>query len=50
MTVDRFFDRVVIAARCIAMSAQHHQLMPYLSDVAVDDIAGVGQPGDRAQR
>ena len=31
------------------MSAQHRQLMPYLRNVAVDDIAGVGQTGDRAQ-
>jgi hypothetical protein len=31
------------------MSAQHRQLMPYLRDVAVDDVAGVGQMGDRAQ-
>jgi hypothetical protein len=29
------------------MSAQHRQLVPYLRDVAVDDIAGVGQSGDR---
>jgi len=31
------------------MSAQHRQLMPYIRNVAVDDIAGVGQTGDRAQ-
>src|ERR1700682_2714348 len=31
------------------MSAQHRQLMPYLRNVAVGDIAGVGQTGDVAQ-
>ena len=49
------FDRVVIAAHRVAMSAQHRQLVPYLRDVAVDDIAdfmasrtlamGCGTPG-----
>src|SRR5258708_10416517 len=42
------FDRVVIATRRVAMSAQHRQLMPYLRDVALDEIAGVGQAGDCA--
>src|SRR5207237_10892556 len=32
------------------MSAQARQLVPYLRGVAVDDIAGVSQTGDRAQR
>ena len=35
------FARVVIAARGVTMSAQHRELVPYLRDVAVDDIAGV---------
>src|SRR2546426_10536313 len=43
-------DRVVTAPRRVAMSAQHRQLIPYLRNVAADDIAGVGQTGDRAQR
>src|SRR5437016_10089053 len=43
------FDRAVIATRLVAMSAQHRQLMPYLRNVAADDIAAVGQTGDRAQ-
>src|SRR5436305_13554957 len=43
------FDRMVIATHLVAMSVQHRQLMPYLRDVAADDIAGVGQMGDRAQ-
>src|SRR6266849_8751987 len=44
------FDRVVIATHRVAMSAQHRQLIPYLRNVAADDIAGVGQTGDRAKR
>jgi len=32
------------------MPAQHRQLVPNLRDVAIDDIAGVSQIGDRAQR
>jgi len=32
------------------MSAQHDQLVSCLRDVATDQIAGVGQTGDRAQR
>jgi hypothetical protein len=37
------FDGVVIATLCVAMSAQHRQLIPYLRNVAADDIAGIGQ-------
>src|SRR5437016_4857336 len=43
------FGRIVIATRRVAMSAQHRQLVPYLRNVAADNIAGVGQTGDRAQ-
>jgi hypothetical protein len=44
------FDRRVIATHRGAVFAQDCELMPYLCDVATDEIAGVGQTRDRAQR
>ena len=43
-------DRIVIATLRVAMSAQYRQLMPYLRNVGIDEIAGVGETGNRAQR
>jgi hypothetical protein len=40
-------DRRIIALRCITMAAQHGQLMTYRNAIVADDIAGVGQTGDR---
>jgi hypothetical protein len=42
------FDRIVIATLRVAMSAQYRQLMPYLRNVGIDEIAGVGETGNRA--
>src|SRR5580704_13256372 len=44
------FDRVIVATHRVAMAAQHGQLVSCLRDVATDQIAGVGQASDRAQR
>ncbi|HEX3418217.1 MAG TPA: hypothetical protein VHT21_17705 [Stellaceae bacterium] len=49
------FDRVVIAGCGITMATQHIELMPYLRNldlpnIAADNIAGIGQTRDRAQR
>jgi hypothetical protein len=41
-------DRVVVAADCVAVPAQHAKLVLRFRDVAADQIAGVGETGDGA--